>query len=261
MKIAGDSTVTEMLPSRRFTESGGWIKIRTWEGFISDLESLAVQLQADGYADIVISPEGDAPGTGELSATLNRIDEGATEDPDFDVWELQANDLEVSPDNSPYFKDSTLNPHNAVLYDVLIAMTKAAVNAGSSLSYSPLTVSAQQILLGQELYDLLSGGANLLEGELVLRLTRTISSLSATSVSPDNILRRIQASTIVALEEIPAFDVAAMELPTTGEWLKKQPNRVKVERGKWQITQEWWHSPGGFDFKLYPKTNGDYSAY
>jgi hypothetical protein len=261
MRLAGDTTVTELRPERRYTEAGGWLKVRVWEGFQSDLEAFAVALQADGYADITISPDGDGPGTGRLSATINKIDEGATDDPDFDVWELQINDVEVSPDRSAYFTDSTKNPHTATLSDDMLTRVKSDVTAGTPFSFTPLAVTAAQISLGQDLYELLSKGQNKLEDQLVMRLTKTISSTSATAVSPNNILRRILASAIVSTESIPAFDAAAMDLPSTGEWLKKQPQRVKVARGQWQITQEWWYDPLGFDYRLYPQIDGTYTAY
>ena len=259
MRTAGDTSVVERPAERRFTESGGWIKVRVWEGFIADLESLAVKLQADGYDDISVSPDGDGIRTGTLSATINKIDEGATEDPDFDVWELMSNDVELSPERSPYFTTVALNPYLSFLNAEGISKIKADVTAGTE--YSLPGAAAALVLLGEELYGLLASGVNVIGDQIVMRLTKTISSTSATAVSPDNILRRIQASAIVVTESIPAFDAAAMDLPSTGEWLKKQPQRVKVAQGKWQITQEWWYDELGWDIKLYPKTDGTYTAY
>jgi hypothetical protein len=91
----------------------------------------------------------------------------------------------------------------------------------------------------EQLYDDLTRGVNAYYiVQYVVRHTRVTNRSSSIKGARANVGRMYTAAWLT--QQLP--EDVKFEVPETGFWAKQKPNVQEIERGKWEIVQEYWHA-------------------
>lgn len=266
-------TATELDYTVRWTPRGGKTFVRHWKGEptqIAIIETQARQLgfpystQWDGgYLIIDVDYPEDAEG--DTSTALSDEWEADTNYLQKDIWtlpriqtELKKIGPELDPTARGFFRNDLENlargNPTTVGTDGVETTINLEILLGSAVTGGPNGISGIPAAYGAdatvflELFDALTRGVTTNEVDAhVLRRRIVTNKRSTIKASLDNCNKIHTATTIIS--QLP--EDVKMEVPSTGYWLKRKPKVNPIEKGRWEIIQEYWHADD-YEPLIYP---------
>jgi hypothetical protein len=273
-QLAGNVEFTEQAARRRLRAGEGWKLIRSWRGaqtkcaaFLTNglalggVLSFGIELEVeeslDGFATVTAEfPVVDGTGTQPVPIAA---------DPVSRLWKLDGNDIEITPFALPEVQTVLAKFTDATTRARLIADIRALVEGqreiqdedGNTVDLSAdfiigsITgtpgISTDDLVVLQNLIQAMASGVDAFPvSQYVLRKTETVVvSVTQAKANHLNVGRMLTYTTLVAMEPTLPTDPTALLIDAEGLdkgffWLKRRPNTDPVNRGQWQITQEYW---------------------
>ena len=275
-QLAGNLEMTEQSTRRRFRMGMGWTLVRSWRGAKSKCAAfLTAGVQAGGvlaYATDLEVQE-DLDGMAVVSADFAVVDGTGTQptptaaDPISRVWQLDGNDIEISPIALPQAQIQLSKITDPTVRALFIADIRALVegqreimidgeriNLTTELLLEPLKSQwpAVDTAVLRDLIDAMASGIDSFPvSHYVLRKTETVAvSVTTARASHDRVGKMLTYQTLNTLEPTLAndptailIDAARLNSPGTNKdffWQKRRPLTSPATRGQWQIVQEYW---------------------
>jgi hypothetical protein len=257
--------VEELDETKRYDPRTGDTRIRHWQGEPTQIALIETQARGlkyrfytgwnGGYKTISVEyPESDE---NDPSTPLSEKWECDSNYLQKDLWSLPVVQTELAKigfgrqDVRQYFKKDfenyvAGNPHgeteDGIEYDIIWSGTTA---------HSLVTVMQEygvEVSVFEKLYEDLTKGVSTYEIEqYVVRHTQVTNKSSNIKAARANVGKIHTAEYITSrLPEDVKF-----EAPETGYWLKRIPHVDQIEKGKWEIVQEWWHADS-YSTLIYP---------
>jgi hypothetical protein len=257
----------ELDETSRWDPRNGKTRIRHWKGDPSSIGVIEYQVRQLGYAYtthrdggyVVISV--DYPEDTETDSSVTPLSDEWEADVNYiqkDLWTLPAVQVEllkIGPPGDPtvrgFFRrdleslaggnPTTVGTDGSeVVITLEILLGSATVGQSGS---SPITgvceLYGADPIVFLDVFDAMTRGVSAYEiSRCVLRNTKITNKTSTITASRTNVDRIHTAANINALLPI---DVK-VQAPTMGYYLKKHPTVALIERGKWEIVQEYWHA-------------------
>lgn len=253
--------VEELDRTNRYDPRTGDTIIRHWKGDPNQLSLYETQARTLGYRYStswdggykVLSVEFPESETNDPATPLSENWEADTNYLQKDIWSLPTiqtelakiglgnpavrgafkNDLENLARGNPV-SIGTDGEETVISYEILLGGTVD----GEAVSGIPAAYNADTEVF-QALFDDLTKGVTSYEIEqYVVRHTKVTNNSSSIVAARSNLGRMHTAEFM--LNQLPS-DVK-FEVPEDGYWLKRKPTVRRIEKGKWEIIQEWWHT-------------------
>jgi len=272
-QLAGNLEMTEQSTRRRFRMGMGWTLVRSWRGAKSKCAAfLTAGVQAGGvlaYATDLEVQE-DLDGMAIVSADFAVVDGTGSQptptaaDPISRVWKLDGNDIEITPFALPEVQRVLAKFTQATTRALLIADIRALVDGQRTTTDEngdTVTLDSDYIIgsitgtqginfadltVLQNLIDAMASGVDSFPvSQYVLRKTETVAvSVTTARASHDRVGKMLTYQTLNTLEPTLANDPTALLIDASGIkdffYLKRRPLTDPVNRGQWQIVQEYW---------------------
>lgn len=273
MALFSGITASELDETRRYNPRTGEIRIRHWKG--TPLEIAAIETQAknlkysyttgwDG-AYKTVSVEYPETEENEPNTPLSEKWECDANLLQKDIWSLPAVQAELQKIGGTIIGQSALTQHGATEaadvratfrndFDAIANGREVRVQridaTGALVEGEETTVTLAMLLDIARIYganrqvfldlamDISKGVSFYNVIQYVARHTKVTNQSSSIKAARENVGRMFTATTITAL--FPQ-DVK-FEAPTDGYWLKQVPTVDQIEKGKWEIVQEYWHA-------------------
>ncbi len=238
--LTGDSSITELYPSRKWTRQGGYRTVRRWRGLIDDLEKAAASWRATAL-DYDIDPDDHPYGT--LSVTLGTPEDGSPPDESqvTDIWTLKPNSLEKSLWDLPKVTAIT-----RAMSDAGLAQFRKDIEDALEAKTSPEVVPFASNAVLKEFYrEMLRGVDSFSFSQYVLQRTRVVEASTSLKAGYDNVGKMYSTEaaegyvSITTAESIPSSILFVLP---PGFWLKQAPEVEQQSNGKFQQVQQWWHA-------------------
>lgn len=264
-KYAGAVDFVEQPSRRRFRSGDGWSRVRIWRGATTKLDDFLNSRTLDGSSNVEALEDGDGfsvvtadfaveSGTGQGSSNLV--------DPVSRTWTLQGNDVEVTPFALPKVqaelkKIGDITVRAQVIADIQTLVrgdrTIEIVDPNGKVTTVVLTVdlilgalsgfSGINIDLMRGLIEAMASGVEAFPvSQYVLRKTETvIATVTGMKAQHLYVGKMLTYSQLTSHE--PTLDAALLIEPAELKddfWLKRSPTVDQVNRGQFQITQEYW---------------------
>lgn len=259
----GVLTFTELAPRRRYSATNGWTVVRRWNGHKDNLDSFLNASLPTGFLEYSIEIEGKIAiveaNYGASSATdVGSGGASALPDPITEQWSMASTMQEISlwqhPDVLAQYMQMTAAERAAIVQkinDGLSANTPAGEMAPWPTIRTAIETHVESAGMSpfQSLYERLMAGIEVMPRSLyTLRKTLTVANYSKLKASHAKVNHILTYAQLRSIE--PNWQVAALvdsQNLTKYVWLKLAPNIDPVDRGAWQITQEY------LGFKNYDK--------
>lgn len=274
--------VEELDSTLRYNPRTGDVRIRHWQGEPNQIATIETQARLlkyvyytgwnGGYKTISVEyPESEA---NDPSTPLSEKWEADSNYLQKDLWTLPSVQAELQkiggrlPTGSPLVQYSASESPDARAiwrydFDAIANGREVTVqrldSEGAPIEGEETTVTLPMLLDVALLYGAdievflklardISKGVTTWEVEASVAIhTQVTNRSSQIKASRDNIGKIHTANYITSrLPEDVKF-----ELPEDGYWLKRKPNVREIEKGKWEIVQEWWHADSYSDL-TYP---------
>lgn len=264
--------VEELESTTRYDPRTGWTRIRHWKGDPTQIATIKTNAATAGYRFSTSWDGGyevvsvDYPESEENDPTTP-LSEKWECDSNYlqkDIWSLPTiqaelaligagnpavrgafrNDLENLARGNPV-SVGTDGEETVISYEILLGGTVD----GAPVAGIPANYGADTQVFRDLFEDLTKGVTSYEVEQYVIRHTKVTNKSSSIVAARENRGRMHTASYI--LNQLPA-DVK-FEAPEDGFWLKRTPHVEQIEKGKWQIVQEWWHTDT-YSTLIYPGT-------
>lgn len=262
---------TDQPNRRRFRSGSGWTTVRVWKGATDQWETFynSGKLTFAVDIDVEVNSDGWTTVTAEFGITGGSGDP-VVADPISRTWTLTGNDIEVSPFSLPAVQTALSHIVSIEERARLIANVDALVRGDREftdiggneqvLSVEAILTNISNAITDDDLATLrmlISAMASGIEGiptsQYVLKKVETVQALSQLTVAHANVNRMHRWQALLNAE--PTLPSAIL-IDSTGiganinYWLKRTPSTEQVNRGQWQLTQEWWGFYN-YDFLVY----------
>lgn len=259
-------TATELDYTIRWTPGKGKVFIRHWKGTPVEIAAIEIQARALGFpysthwdgGYLVIDVDYPEDAEGDTSTPLSDEWEADTNYLQKDIWTLPRvqtelkkigpvidptvrgffrNDLENLARGNPSTVDVEGNSTTITLEILLGSSVTGQLGATPILGIPEAYGADTRVFFA--LFEALTRGVTSWEIDThVLRRRIVTNKRSLIKASQENVGKIHTATTILSL--LPT-DVK-MEVPETGFWLKRKPKVNLIEKGRWEIIQEYWHA-------------------
>lgn len=266
-------TAIELDLTVRWNPRTGKTFIRHWKGSPTEIEIIETQARALGFqysthwdgGYLVIDVDYPEDAEGDVTTPLSDEWEADSNYLQKDIWALPRIQTElrlIGPSTDPtvrgFFRNdlenlargnpTTVGTDGSETTITLEILLGSAVTGGTGgITGIPAAYGADPEVF-YDLYEALTRGVTSWEIDTYVLRNRVVTNKRSTiKASRTNVGKIHNASTILAI--LPAE--VKMEIPETGYWLKRIPKVDQIEKGKWEIVQEYWHADEYEDL-IYP---------
>lgn len=256
-------TATELDQTVRWNPRSGKTFIRHWKGTPGEIAAIEIQARAIGFPYVthwdggylVISVDYPEDAEGDTSTPLSDEWEADTNYLQKDIWTLprvQTELKKIGPGTDPtvrgFFRNDLENLARGNPTTVGVTGEETTLTLAIVLGVAEAYSANTEVFF--DLFEALTRGVTTWEIDThVLRRRIVTNKRSTVRATLENTNKIHSAATILSL--LPA-DVK-MEVPETGYWLKRKPRVSIIEKGRWEIEQEYWHADE-YEELIYPDT-------
>lgn len=243
--------VEELDQTERWNQRTGKTIIRHWKGTPGNISTLVIQARTYGYdytthwdgGYLILSVDYPEDSDGDLSTPLSNEWEEDTNFIQKDIWtlpEIQTELRKIGPSGDPtvrgFFRNDLENLARGNPTTVGTDGEETTITLAILLDVASLYGANPEIFF--DLFEAMTRGVQAYEMSYsVLRNTIVTSKQSTITSSKESVNKIYTAAAVAAL--LPA--TIKFEPEDTGYYIKKKPLVRAIEKGKWEIIQEWWH--------------------
>jgi hypothetical protein len=253
--------VQELESTTRYDPRTGWTTIRHWKGEPSQIALYETSAATSGYRFStswdggykVISVDYPESESNDPSVPLSENWEADTNYIQKDIWSLptvQTELAKIGGTESPQVRGFFRNDLESLARGNPITLgedgEETTVTLAILLDVASLYGADWTVFLA--LFNDLTKGVTSYEIEqYVVRQTKVTNNSSSIVAARENLGRMHTA----AFMESQLPEDVKFEVPEDGYWLKRKPSVSRIEKGKWEIVQEWWHTDA-YSTLIYP---------